>query len=91
MYRYIKVLDCSWYLPAMARDPIAEHAARRVPGARYFDVDCISDAASPLPHMLPAAAQFAAACDALVVGLYNFANPVDPQRLKGACFQPLSF
>lgn len=63
----VKVLDCSWYLPAMSRDPLAEHAARRIPGARYFDVDRVSDATSSLPHMLPTAAQFAAACDAIGV------------------------
>ena len=63
--RRVRVLDCSWYLPAMARDGIEEHAARRIPGARYFDVDAISDPSSALPHMLPSASQFAAACDAL--------------------------
>ena len=65
--RRVRVLDCSWYLPAMARDGIEEHAARRIPGARYFDVDAISDPSSALPHMLPSASQFAAACDALDV------------------------
>ena len=65
--RRVRVLDCSWYLPAMARDGIEEHAARRIPGARYFDVDAISDPTSSLPHMLPSASQFAAACDALDV------------------------
>ena len=65
--RRVRVLDCSWYLPAMARDGIEEHAARRIPGARYFDVDAISDPSSTLPHMLPSASQFAAACDALDV------------------------
>lgn len=65
----VKVLDCSWYLPAMERDPIAEHEAKRVPGARYFDVDRVSDRASHLPHMLPSAGAFAAACDA--VGVTN--------------------
>ena len=63
----VKVLDASWYLPAMERDPMAEHAARRIPGSRYFDVDRVSDPTSTLPHMLPSPAQFAAACDALGV------------------------
>ena len=63
------VLDCSWYLPAMERDPRAEHEAKRVPGARFFDVDRVSDPSSPLPHMLPDAGAFAAACDA--VGVAN--------------------
>jgi thiosulfate/3-mercaptopyruvate sulfurtransferase len=63
--RRVRVLDCSWYLPAMNRDGIAEHSTRRIPGARYFYVDKMSDPNSSLPHMLPSAAQFAAACDAL--------------------------
>ena len=65
----VVVLDCSWYLPAMERDPRAEHEAKRVPGARFFDVDGVSDPSSPLPHMLPDAGAFAAACDA--VGVAN--------------------
>ena len=65
----VVVLDCSWYLPAMERDPRAEHEAKRVPGARFFDVDRVSDPSSPLPHMLPDAGAFAAACDA--VGVAN--------------------
>ena len=63
----VKLLDCSWYIPAMNRDGRAEHAASRLPGARYFDVDRVSDPSSPLPHMLPSEAQFAAACDALEI------------------------
>lgn len=37
------------------------------PGAKFFDVDGISDPSSDLPHMLPSAEQFAAACDTLGV------------------------
>ena len=92
--RRVRVLDCSWYLPAMARDGIEEHAARRIPGARYFDVDAISDPSSTLPHMLPSASQFAAACDALDVrnddqivvydgaGLFSAARVVDVQGVR---------
>jgi thiosulfate/3-mercaptopyruvate sulfurtransferase len=61
----VKLLDCSWYLPAMGRDAKQEHAICRIPGARYFDVDKISDPDSSLPHMLPSAESFASACDAL--------------------------
>jgi hypothetical protein len=38
--------------------------------------DHISDTASPLPHMLPSAAQFAAACDAL--GRPAQVDPIEP-------------
>eukprot|EP00887_Chlorella_sp_A99_P000171 scaffold13.g171.t1 len=61
----VKVLAAPWYLPTQNRDPLAEFAAERIPGARFFDVDRISDPGSPLPHMLPSAAAFAAAADAL--------------------------
>lgn len=47
------VVDASWYLPAMNRDARAEYAAGHIPGAIYWDLDALSDQASPLPHMLP--------------------------------------
>jgi len=55
----VVVLDCSWYLPSAGRDAQAEFLAAHIPGARYFDLEANSDRISPLPHMLPAAAQFA--------------------------------
>ena len=62
------VLDASWALPSEGRDPAAEFAAAHIPGARFFDIDLIADRASPLPHMLPAAAEFAATVGAMGVG-----------------------
>ena len=56
----IRVLDASWYLPTRGgRDPRSEYAAGHIPGALFFDVDAASDRTSPLPHMLPKAADFA--------------------------------
>jgi thiosulfate/3-mercaptopyruvate sulfurtransferase len=52
-------------MPAAARDAAAEFAAARIPEAVFLDIDGVSDAASPLPHMLPPPRAFAAACDAL--------------------------
>jgi thiosulfate/3-mercaptopyruvate sulfurtransferase len=54
------VLDATWFLPGGPRDVRAEHAERHIPGAAFFDIDEISDADSPLPHMLPSPAIFAA-------------------------------
>ena len=54
----VKVVDASWYLPAMGRDARQEFEACRIPGAVFFDVDA-TDVASPLPHMLPSDAFFA--------------------------------
>ena len=53
----VKVVDASWYLPAMKRDARAEYAASRIPGAVFFDVDATDDTSS-LPHMLPTDAYF---------------------------------
>jgi thiosulfate/3-mercaptopyruvate sulfurtransferase len=47
------VLDGSWYLPTTGRDARAEYQAEHIPGARFFDLDQLSDPSTPLPHMLP--------------------------------------
>jgi thiosulfate/3-mercaptopyruvate sulfurtransferase len=57
----LRVLDASWYLPASARDGRAEYRAGHIPGALFFDLDAVSDRASPLPHMLPGPDTFARA------------------------------
>ena len=44
------VLDGSWYLPGSGRDPAREFVERRVPGARFFDIDRCSDPDAALPH-----------------------------------------
>src|SRR5215213_708681 len=62
------VVDGSWYLPTMNRDPEAEYRAGHIPGALRFDIDTIRDQSSPLPHMLPSPEAFAAAMRALGVG-----------------------
>lgn len=64
----IAIIDGSWYLPAMNRDPEAEYRAGHIPGAIRFDIDTVKDRSSPLPHMLPAAEAFAAAVGALGIG-----------------------
>ena len=55
----LRVVDGSWYLPGSGRHPAAEYAAGHIPGAVFFDLDAISDQATPLPHMLPTASDFA--------------------------------
>ena len=61
----VRVVDGSWYLPSSGRDAAAEHAAGHIPGAVFFDLDASSEAGTALPHMLPAAAEFAARMSAL--------------------------
>ncbi len=59
------IVDASWYMPAMERDPAAEFAAARIPGAVRFDIDAIADTSVDLPHMLAHAEDFSAAVGAL--------------------------
>lgn len=61
------VLDASWYLPTSGRDPRAEFRSGRIPGARFFDLDALSDPRTSLPHMLPDAAHFTEGVRALGV------------------------
>ena len=63
----LAVIDGSWHMPAAKRDPRAEFLAAHIPGAVFFHIDEIADLSSPLPHMLPSPAQFAAAMGALGV------------------------
>lgn len=64
----LRVLDASWYLPDAGRDARAEYAAAHVPGARFFDIDEISDLRSSLPHMAPPSEKFISRMRAMGVG-----------------------
>ena len=64
----LRILDASWYLPTEERDPKAEYAAAHIPGARFFDIDEISDARSDLPHMAPPIEKFMSRMRAMGVG-----------------------
>jgi len=64
----LRVLDASWYLPDAGRDPKAEYAAAHIPGARFFDIDEISDQRSDLPHMAPPPEKFMSRMRAMGVG-----------------------
>jgi len=64
----LRLLDASWYLPAMGRDARAEYDAAHIPGARFFDIDEISDHRSELPHMAPPVEKFMSRLRAMGVG-----------------------
>ncbi|UOA28569.1 3-mercaptopyruvate sulfurtransferase [Pseudosulfitobacter sp. DSM 107133] len=64
----LRVLDASWYLPDANRDPQAEYDAAHIPGARFFNIDEISDARSDLPHMVPPVEKFMSRMRAMGVG-----------------------
>ena len=64
----LRVLDASWYLPDMARDAKAEYNEAHIPGARFFDIEEISDKRSGLPHMAPTPEMFISRMRAMGVG-----------------------
>ncbi|MEM9436575.1 MAG: 3-mercaptopyruvate sulfurtransferase [Pseudomonadota bacterium] len=64
----LRILDASWYLPAMERDAKAEYEAAHIPGARFFDIDEVSDHRSELPHMVPPVEKFMSRMRAMGVG-----------------------
>jgi len=64
----LRVLDASWYLPDAGRDAKAEYAEGHIPGARFFDIDEMSDLRSDLPHMAPPVEKFISRMRAMGVG-----------------------
>lgn len=64
----LRVLDGSWYLPQAGRDARAEYDVAHIPGARFFDIDEISDHRSALPHMAPPVEKFMSRLRAMGVG-----------------------
>jgi thiosulfate/3-mercaptopyruvate sulfurtransferase len=63
----VQVIDCSWHMPAAARDARKEFLAQRVPGSVFFDLDqCVPPKSeTELPHMMPSAATLATYLGAL--------------------------
>src|SRR6476620_9714520 len=62
------VVDSSWHMLASGRSAREEYLAAHIPGARYLDIDELSDRTNPAPHMLPSAAAFGAAMERLGIG-----------------------
>ncbi|MGY6632392.1 MAG: 3-mercaptopyruvate sulfurtransferase [Alkalilacustris sp.] len=64
----LRIIDASYYLPDMGRDARAEYMAQHIPGARFFDIDEISDSRSELPHMAPPPEKFISRMRAMGIG-----------------------
>lgn len=64
----LTIVDSSWFMPASGRSGREEFLASHIPGARFLDIDEISDRSDPAPHMLPTAAEFGAAMERLGIG-----------------------
>jgi thiosulfate/3-mercaptopyruvate sulfurtransferase len=61
----LTLVDSSWHMPASGRSGREEFLQAHIPGARFLDIDEISDHSSPAPHMLPGAADFGTAMERL--------------------------
>lgn len=64
----LRIIDGSWHLPAAGRDAKAEYNDAHIPGARFFDIDEISDHRSELPHMAPPPEKFMSRLRAMGIG-----------------------
>jgi len=64
----LRIIDASWYLPDLNRDGRTEYDRGHIPGARFFDIDEISDTRSELPHMAPPVEKFMSRMRAMGVG-----------------------
>lgn len=64
----LRVLDATTFLPGTGRDARAEYEAAHIPGARFFDIEEISDGRSDLPHMAPPVEKFMSRLRAMGVG-----------------------
>jgi thiosulfate/3-mercaptopyruvate sulfurtransferase len=62
------VVDSSWFMPASGRSGGGEYLQAHIPGARFLDIDEVSDRSHPAPHMLPAADAFGEAMERLGIG-----------------------
>ncbi|KAK8122090.1 thiosulfate sulfurtransferase [Apiospora sp. TS-2023a] len=58
-------LCAAWFLPNDERKGIQVFVEKRIPKAKFFDLDKVIDKRSPYPHMLPSAKDFAAAMSEL--------------------------
>lgn len=64
----LRIIDASWHMPASDRDAKAEYTSTHIPGARFFDIDEISDHRSDLPHMAPPVEKFISRMRAMGIG-----------------------
>ncbi|AGT07545.1 3-mercaptopyruvate sulfurtransferase [Paracoccus aminophilus] len=82
----LRIIDASWHMDP-ARNARAEYEANHIPGARFFDIDEISDHRSELPHMAPQPEKFVSRMRAMGIGdghqvvIYNSAGSQSAPRV----------
>ncbi|MCP3968964.1 MAG: 3-mercaptopyruvate sulfurtransferase [Rhodobacteraceae bacterium] len=64
----MRVFDASRYMADTGRGGRSEYDGAHIPGARFFDIEDISDGRSDLPHMVPPPEKFISRMRAMGVG-----------------------
>jgi thiosulfate/3-mercaptopyruvate sulfurtransferase len=80
----IRVVDASFKMPGVTPTVQEDYAREHIPSAVFFDIDEISDTASPLPHMLPGADKIASRLRKLGLGDGNRIVLYDANGFAGA-------
>jgi thiosulfate/3-mercaptopyruvate sulfurtransferase len=62
------IVDSSWHMAASGRRGREEYLEAHIPGARFLDIDAVSDRSKSAPHMLPSAEEFGTAMERLGIG-----------------------
>ena len=78
------IVDASLFMPGSGRDAGAEFRDAHIPGARFLDIEKLSDPGSPAPHMLPSAVEFGRAMESLGVGREDCLVVYDNSPLRTA-------
>jgi thiosulfate/3-mercaptopyruvate sulfurtransferase len=80
----IVVIDCTLYLPNVPRNAYDEYRNAHIPGAVFFDIEELSDATNPMPHMLPAPEKFASRVKRMGIGDGTRVIAYDTQNMSSA-------
>ncbi len=80
----IVVIDATLYLPTTPRNAYEEYRNAHIPGAIFFDIEELSDATSPMPHMLPSPEKFASRVKAMGIGDGTRVIAYDTQNMSSA-------
>ncbi|RMD40201.1 hypothetical protein DV735_g4942, partial [Chaetothyriales sp. CBS 134920] len=76
-------ISAAWFMPndPEGRDGFETFKRKRIPTARFFDIDGIKDAESPYPHMLPTCEHFAEAMSNLGIRQHDELVVYDTEEL----------
>ncbi|TVY34140.1 putative 3-mercaptopyruvate sulfurtransferase [Lachnellula occidentalis] len=74
-------LCATWFMPNDGRNGLQTFREKRIPHARFFDLDHVIDKRSPYPHMLPSASDFAKSMSALGIRRDDTVVVYDSQEL----------